>query len=483
MHGEFLQQAKVHLRGSGCKICGANKRSEKKRLPIEEVLKRFHEKHGDRYSYEKMKYRSAMEKIIIICPDHGEFNQTPQEHFLGTGCKGCQDRTWTDKVRERHNLTTNDFVARANEIHNNYYDYSRVSFDKFSDEVLIICSQHGEFIQRPKTHLSGSGCPKCAYEKNSIARSLTFTEFAQRASKIHGQYQYSKQTWTSSSDKTEIVCPEHGPFLQRPHAHLQGRGCPACGQAKRGLSRKSSQDQIVKVFLRVHGKKYDYSRFNYISQHFKSTIICPKHGEFLQSASNHRAGKGCPLCKNDLISDALRKSTLEVIRDFRKIHGDMYDYSLIDGEYQNANEPITIICRKHGEFSQIPYNHLMGKGCPKCRESTGEKKIRRILEERGIRYIYEWKDHNCIAKRALKFDFYIPSHNAIIEYDGEQHFDPHARWWSSDKEANLRNYTALRERDQMKTEWALENGYELLRIRFDEKLETVLLDFLEGLNC
>ena len=98
-----------------------------------------------------------------------------------------------------------------------------------------------------------------------------------------------------------------------------------------------------------------------------------------------------------------------------------------------------------------------------------------------IHFVYEWNDHDCKVKRPLKFDFYLPELNALIEYDGEQHFDADARWWSTDKEKNKKDFEALQERDRIKTEWALKNGFTLLRIRFDDALEESLEDFLDEL--
>jgi len=120
----------------------------------------------------------------------------------------------------------------------------------------------------------------------------------------------------------------------------------------------------------------------------------------------------------------MRKSTTEeFIERARKIHGDKYDYSLV--EYKNAKTKIKIICSIHGVFEQIPDNHLRKKyGCPFCRESQGEKEIAKILTEMNISFERQKKFEDCKNKLPLPFDFYIPSLNLLIEYQGIQHFKP-----------------------------------------------------------
>jgi hypothetical protein len=110
----------------------------------------------------------------------------------------------------------------------------------------------------------------------------------------------------------------------------------------------------------VHGERYDYSKVVYVNAKTKVIIICKEHGDFFQTPSNHLSNFNCQKCAKNFKID-----TLAFIEKAKKIHGERYDYS--KANYTNANNPILIICKEHGEFNQIPDFHLNRKcNCPKC---------------------------------------------------------------------------------------------------------------------
>ena len=113
--------------------------------------------HGGRYLYDKTQYVKRNKKVIITCPEHGDFEQTPGNHLYGYGCPVCAGVS---------KLTPEIFIAKAKMVHGDKYDYSLVSGDISSHQkVNIFCPEHGIFAQTPTGHLSGKGCPKCAVQK------------------------------------------------------------------------------------------------------------------------------------------------------------------------------------------------------------------------------------------------------------------------------------------------------------------------------
>jgi flavorubredoxin len=117
-----------------------------------------HKKHGNKYDYTKTVYgKDNTEKVCIICPEHGEFWQSPREHLSGCGCPKCGK----EKSAKNRILCIEEYIKRANEIHQNKYDYSKAEYSKLKDKICIICPEHGEFWQEAFSHLSGCGCPKC----------------------------------------------------------------------------------------------------------------------------------------------------------------------------------------------------------------------------------------------------------------------------------------------------------------------------------
>ena len=127
-------------------------------LTTETFIKKTKEVHGDKYDYSKVVYSGCRNKVCIICPEHGEFWQVPYYHLAGNGCMKCFNEKRRGKGRQ---LTTDEFISRANEIHKNKYDYSKVDYVDCRHEVTIICPEHGDFKQRPYKHLNGHGCPYC----------------------------------------------------------------------------------------------------------------------------------------------------------------------------------------------------------------------------------------------------------------------------------------------------------------------------------
>ena len=200
---------------------------------------------------------------------------------------------------------TIEFIEKAKKIHGNKFDYSKVEYIKSSLKVIIICPEHGEFLQAPNHHISikstgigyGKGCPKC------IGRNKTTEEFNKQASEIHkNKYDYSKVEYIKSSLKVIIICPEHGDFSQTPDDHLSGKGCGKCAN-----NINYTKDEFIKKGKEKHGNKYDYSLVEYINNNIKVKIICPIHGEFLQSPSGHLQGKECQKCSYNKAIDTIIK--------------------------------------------------------------------------------------------------------------------------------------------------------------------------------
>ena len=159
VHGDFNIIPRNFLKGRGCPKCWREERSLKDTFEI-----KANKVHNFKYDYSKVIYTNNKRKIEIICPKHVSFWQNVQSHLKGFGCPQCSKEHYKSPVK----LDTSIFVSKANLIHNNYYDYSKVNYTLGTEYVTIICPKHGEFQQRPTIHLSGSGCPKCNSSKGEL---------------------------------------------------------------------------------------------------------------------------------------------------------------------------------------------------------------------------------------------------------------------------------------------------------------------------
>ena len=190
-------------------------------------------------------------------------------------------------------LTTDDFILKSNEIHNNKYDYSKAEYENSRTKVKIICPEHGVFEKTPNIHLKGQGCPKCSQPTHC----KNTTDFINKANEIHDfKYDYSNVVYRGSKNTVSIICPIHGEFEQIPNVHYRS-GCNKCGYDE---SAKKQIEKAKDVFEYksniIHNNKYDYSLVDYLSATDKIIINCPIHGEFEQKPAAHLSGQGCPSC-------------------------------------------------------------------------------------------------------------------------------------------------------------------------------------------
>lgn len=236
-------------------------------------------------------------------------------------------------------------------------------------------------------------------------------------------YDYSFVEYKNNKTKVKIICPKHGIFEQRPNDHLNGQGCTVCKKEKLSLLKKFTKDEIILKANNIHNNLYNYNLIEkYNGYDDKIKIICSKHGVFEQTPHNHLNGQGCPMCKIDKLAEINSLSKEVFLNKSNIIHNNFYDYSLVN--YNGNKNKVKIICPTHGVFKQRPNAHLFGCGCPKCNTSKGEKKILNYLNENSISFIYQKRFDECKYKNVLSFDFYLPSYNICIEYDGKQHYEP-----------------------------------------------------------
>lgn len=194
-------------------------------------------------------------------------------------------------------LTTEEFIAKARQIHGNKYSYEKSKYVNSKHKVIIICPTHGEFLQAAWKHTSGQECLECGMSKSIKSRTSTNEQFLEKAKNVHGEiYDYSLVDYVKALDKVVIICPIHGEFRQTPNSHLYGSGCPECHSDIRSKHLASTLEHFVRKATEVHGTRYSYLNFKYTSSTVKSVIACAIHGEFLQTPKVHTSGAGCPAC-------------------------------------------------------------------------------------------------------------------------------------------------------------------------------------------
>ena len=233
-------------------------------------------------------------------------------------------------------------------------------------------------------------------------------------------------------------------------------------------------EEFIAKANRSHRNKYNYSDSIYSGCHTKIKITCPYHGYFWQDPSTHLRGKGCVKCGREKTHAATRYSHDVWTKKVSKIHNNTYDYSNV--VYAGGRTMVEIICPKHGKFQQTPDAHMQGRGCPSCNLSKAEMKIRTWLEINNIPFISQRTFEDCknpLTNYRLRFDFYVPSRNLLIEYDGEQHFHPIpiGKYKITNDDVDQTQF-----RDKLKTVYAKAHDIRLLRISYKKftQIPTIL---------
>ncbi len=172
-----------------------------------------------------------------------------------------------------HTMATEDFIQKAQTIHGDKYDYSKVEYVNVLTKVCIICPQHGELFQTPRKHLLGQGCNKCYRASLSQRYSMGKEKFIERATLIHnGFYDYSEVEYVNGHTRVKIICPIHGGFNQDPASHLQGHGCPICadiknGKRKRKWTLESCKTEAIKYKTKNEFQKGNSGAYIYARKH------------------------------------------------------------------------------------------------------------------------------------------------------------------------------------------------------------------------
>ena len=343
--------------------------------------------HKDKYDYSQAEVITMTTPIEIYCNVHKKiFLQSPKVHLRGSGCPDCGKITRGKNRR----MNTEQFIEKAREIHGDLYDYSDTIYVLSCSQVTIICRKHGPFSQKPNGHLNNkSGCRKCANEYNSINQRSNTESFIKKATIIWGErWDYSLVEYIDVATPVNILCKVqgHGVFQQTPNGHLTHRnGCMKC------LDWVTNTEDFIQKAISIHGNTYNYENTVWINAVSKVKIGCNIHGEFEQSPNNHLSGQGCNKCARRMWIF----STEEFIAESRKVHGDEYNYSL--SVYTKMLEPLIIICKIHGNFTQSASNHIThSQGCYECGRNKAIISRRKTLDE----FIDESK-----KRHSLLFDY------------------------------------------------------------------------------
>lgn len=380
-------------------------------------------------------------------------------------------------MQRNNKYTQEEAIALFKLKHGEYYNYSKTKYINNATEVVIICPVHGEFKQVAGEHFRGRGCRACGLKRVARMKNKPFAFYKEKVKKHLASYydldEIEKQYYDTNT-VFSLRCEKCGVIRKVPFADMLKYTvkCKECDDTYFD-ARKITQEVYLEQVKKIHKDKYDYdySKIKYTKMHNKIIVGCPKHGEFTIHAYRFLQKQGCRRCGVERRIAMRTKTTEQFILDAIKVHGDIYDYG--NTEYRGAARSVDIVCKEHGQFSQKANGHLNGFGCPKCKWSHGERTIHDYLVQKGIDFIFQYKFEDCRYKGKLIFDFYVPSKNMCIEYDGMQHFYP-AGYFGSAK-----RFEESKIKDNIKNKYCASHNIGLLRIAYNEDCLAKLNTYFE----
>lgn len=356
----------------------------------------------------------------------------------------------------RKKISLEKLYVECKSIYGDKYDLSRI-IEKGHDskyEIEIGCKKHGWVVTRLYKFRKGDGCPICRKESTSGKRmKYTTSSYIKKATEIHGdKYDLSKVVYRGANEPITVICRKHGEFHPTAYNFLHGSGCMECSYERLRDEKKKPQRKYIEDCKKVHGDKYVIDEtIGYTDTKHDVYPICREHGRFSINASSFLSGCGCPMCSKS------RPLTTEMfIQRASAVHNGYYRYDTT--EYTDAKHKVRIICPLHGEFEQLPSEHLYGKGCRKCARQVSKSElavleyVRSLVGDDNVR-----SNDRTLLGNNREIDIYIPSMKIGIEYDG-------LVWYS---EKFRVGYNSLLD----KTSECLSNGILLVHIFEDEWIE------------
>jgi len=296
-----------------------------------------------------------------------------------------------------------------------------------------------------------------------------------------------------------VVCGHRWPAVVKNRTS-NGIGCPECGKIKKIQSymqtRASDNPPSEDLIKQIHPTLNEGVDLTKISSGSNQSLIWKclvdeNHKPWPARVVDRTAGQGCPAC--GLIKQVQSFKTLaaqknplseDLVKEIHPTLNEGVDLTKISSGSDQFLIWKCLVDENHKPWPAKLNNRSNGQGCPACSESGGEKKVAKILTEKGIVFIREYTDPSCQNKRPLPFDFAIFQNGkviAMIEYHGAQHYIPIT--FGSKKKSAEEIFKGIQHRDLIKKQWCFDKNIHFLEIPYTdfENIENIIIEFLNKL--
>ena len=322
----------------------------------------------------------------------------------------------------------------------------------------------------PSNILRGTGCPCCGKIKYSNSRRKTHEEYVEELSQINSNINVLEKYINAKTPILHLCNIHNYEWKISPSNALCGCGCPLCRGEKIHNAFIKSHEQYIEELRMINPNIKVLEKYNGAQTPILHKCLIDGY-EWSPVPESILQGSGCPKCGHIKTGNSSKITNEEYVARLREINPNIIALE----EYINAQTPILHKCLIDGyEWHIRPKNTLNAVGCPKCRESKGERKIRLWLDEHCVLYETQMKFENCCDIQPLPFDFCISSLNTVIEYDGRHHYEP------VDIFGGQEQFEIQQKHDKIKNEYCKNNGISILRIPYYkyDSIEEELNNFL-----
>lgn len=365
--------------------------------------------------------------------------------------------------------THEEFVEELKNINNNIEPLEK--YISAFEKILCRCKICGhEWMAIPK-ELTGKrqrGCPKCAIERRNKMKTKTDEEFQNELLKVHKGSIIALESYKGANIKIKFRCMiDSNEWYATPSHILQGHGCPKCANNK-----KYTHEEYEKLLSELNPNIKMLSKYKSMKEKIKVQCIIDNYEwysmpqKLVEKEKQRRCG--CPKCSNSLqLSHEEFVDRLSIIND----------NIIVKSRYENNRSRILCECKLCGADFSMKASHLLdGHGCKHCNCSIGENNIKRFLDNNNIKYIGQkyFDGLKGVGNRLLSYDFYLPKHNLLIEFQGKQHKKP-IKHFGGEKQFEIQQ-----EHDRRKREYAESHGIKLLEIWYYNinEIENILIEAL-----
>ena len=393
-------------------------------------------------------YNGSSKPIDFICPCCGELHTSLAQSLIqGHFCKKNIGKN------NPYKKNTSSFIKEVKLVDSNIKIISEYIDADTPIEFICSCGRMGK--KEPAQMLLGyTKCPYCSQNR------MTFKDFKEELYSLRPNISLitilDDNQFIKKRNKIDYICECGTNDIKPMELLLKGAKCPNCTKETIGNKGRKTHEQYVEEVKAINPDVEILSDYNGGEKPIKFKCVCGNIDYKNQARELIRKRCCCSKC-----SKSARKNTEKFIEEMREIN----PYIIITGDYINAETPISYICECGNEHTSSPSLLLMGHRCGHCNMSKSEYSTKDYLEKHDIKYNYDYKFDDCINKKCLKFDFYLPDYKTCIELDGEHHYMP-VRFKGISEERALERHLYTKSLDIIKNNYCIEQKINLIRIPY-----------------